>query len=265
MRKLALISAALLAGAAPAHAATIIFTGGSSATSGTAGNIRTFSGGGISVQASAFSYNSATLGTGWLGDYSSGLGVTDGSEGNGGSNNSHTIDNVGQYNLVLLVFDRAVKISSAVLTPFQIAAPAAADNDAWVSYGTLAGAFTSTPTPVAPGSGVWATLNTNGTNNAGNLGAGNLTTFSTAGHFANVWVIGAARPGFGAFDANADGFKLGAITVAAIPEPATWALTIAGFAVVGAAPAAQAGAARRPRLSALKRRGSAAARESVRG
>src|SRR5262249_51204720 len=54
---------------------------GSSSLNGSAGNIRTFTAGGVSVKASAFSRDTnGAWSTAYLGSYGGGLGVTDGSE-----------------------------------------------------------------------------------------------------------------------------------------------------------------------------------------
>ena len=95
-------------------ATNFTFSGGSS-TSGSAGNIRTFTSGGTSVKASAFSRtDGGSWNSAFLGAYSIGLGVTDGSEGSGGSN-SHTVDNSGRDNYVLFEFSAPVKIDRAFL------------------------------------------------------------------------------------------------------------------------------------------------------
>lgn len=220
--------------AASAFAATTIsFTGGSSALDGTDGNIRAFSSGGITVQASAFSYNVNTLEQAYLGWYSSGLGVTNKGEGDGSTSNSHTLDNVGRSDFIALVFSTAVNISSARLTPFLVSSDPR-DNDAFVSYTSLAGAYTSpNPTALALNNAVFGTLQTSGYNVTGNNTSPYDTSLNSAGKFGNVWVIGAARPNP---DSNDDGFKLSAITVTtAVPEPATWAMMLVGFGLIGAA------------------------------
>ena len=96
-------------------AATFDFSG-SSALDGTDGNIRTFTAGGVSVKASAFSRDKTTgvWSTACLGSYGGGLGVTDSSEGDG-SNNTHTVDNVGRDNYVLFEFSENVVVDSAFL------------------------------------------------------------------------------------------------------------------------------------------------------
>lgn len=99
---------------APCVPASFNFNG-STATSGTAGNIRTFTVGGVSVKASAFSRTSSgSWATAYLGQYSGGLGVTDTGEGDG-SGNAHTVDNVGRNNYVLFEFNQPVVLKTATL------------------------------------------------------------------------------------------------------------------------------------------------------
>ncbi|MBN8513232.1 SdrD B-like domain-containing protein [Accumulibacter sp.] len=89
---------------------------GNSALDGPDGNIREFSSGAVSVKASAFARDKASgeWSTAWLGSYGGGLGVTDSSEGSGGSN-MHTVDNVGRDNYVLFEFNQSVIVDSAYL------------------------------------------------------------------------------------------------------------------------------------------------------
>ncbi|MBN8439229.1 MAG: carboxypeptidase regulatory-like domain-containing protein [Candidatus Accumulibacter sp.] len=96
---------------------------GSSATDGTDGNSRTYTDAltGVSVTARAFSQSKLSDNTptntwqsAWLGAYSGGLGVTDSSEGTG-SGNTHTVDNVGRNNYVVLQFSQSVKLDQAYL------------------------------------------------------------------------------------------------------------------------------------------------------
>jgi serine-aspartate repeat-containing protein C/D/E len=91
---------------------------GSSATDGTDGNTRTYTDAltGVSVTASALSQTKGTNSwqDAWLGAYSGGLGVTDSSEGSG-SGNTHTVDNVGRNNYVVLQFSQNVKLDQAYL------------------------------------------------------------------------------------------------------------------------------------------------------
>ena len=127
-------------GQVPCVATTFDFTGGTSATTGTAGNIRTFTAGGVSVHASAFGETKPTSGThvfspAYLGHYSLGLGVTDSSED--GANNTHVVDNNGQNNYVMLEFSQSVGVDRAYLD-FIVG-----DSDATIWIGTIANAYTS--------------------------------------------------------------------------------------------------------------------------
>jgi uncharacterized repeat protein (TIGR01451 family) len=100
----------------PCVPTTFTFTG-SSSTSGTAGNIRNFTSNGISVKASAFSRTDSggSWSTAYLGLYGPGLGVTDGSEGNG-ADDRHKVDNIGgRDNYVLFEFSSVVTINRALL------------------------------------------------------------------------------------------------------------------------------------------------------
>ena len=95
--------------------ATFDFSG-STALDGPDGNLRTFTAGSVSVKASAFSRDksSGAWSTAYLGSYGGGLGVTDSSEGDG-SNDTHTVDNVGRDNYVLFEFSQSVIVDSAFL------------------------------------------------------------------------------------------------------------------------------------------------------
>ena len=89
---------------------------GNSSTSGSFGNTRSYSTGGVSVTASAFSRDSSgQWATAWLGAYGGGHGVTDSSEGNGSSNYAHTVDNVGRINYVVYQFSQNVVVDKAFL------------------------------------------------------------------------------------------------------------------------------------------------------
>jgi len=111
---------------------------GNSALDGPDGNIREFSSGAVSVKASAFARDKASgeWSTAWLGSYGGGLGVTDSSEGSGGSN-MHTVDNVGRDNYVLFEFNQSVIVDSAYL------GYVVNDSDITVWIGTSSNAFNS--------------------------------------------------------------------------------------------------------------------------
>jgi protocatechuate 3,4-dioxygenase beta subunit len=111
---------------------TLNLTGGNSASSGTAGNIRSYSVGGANVKVSAFSRKDSdgSWATAYLGAYAPGLGVTDGSEGDG-SNDRHKVDNIGgRNNYIVLEFSQPVVMSRAFLDAVG------ADSDVSVWIGT---------------------------------------------------------------------------------------------------------------------------------
>ena len=118
----------------PGGTVTIEMTG-SSSTDGPEGNIRTFSAGGISVKASAFSRDSGVWDDSYLGAYSSGLGVTDASEGSGGGG-LHRVDNVGRLNYILFAFSEDVIVDRTFLDNVGN------DSDLSIWVGTIPNAFT---------------------------------------------------------------------------------------------------------------------------
>lgn len=224
----AVMATALAMSGVPAAAATTInFAGSNSALDGADGNTRNFSGGGINVTVSGWEAGS-TLEPAFLGRYGTGLGVTNNNEGNG-SSNRHTADNKDELDFFLLVFDQAVNISSAVLTPYGIGGTSA-DNDAFVSAALVPGAYGST---ITPASSFWSTLASNAWTVPGNTLAPYSVNLNSSGVFANVWVIGAT---YSNPDQRFDAFKLRSVTVdAAVPEPGTWAMMLIGFGAIGTA------------------------------
>lgn len=96
-------------------AATTIDFSGSSATDGTDGNTRTYTAGGVTVNANAWSRDKGTdtWQKAWLGAYGGGLGVTDSSES--GSGDTHTVDNNGRDNYIVFQFSQDVVVDKAFL------------------------------------------------------------------------------------------------------------------------------------------------------
>lgn len=212
--------AAALAVAAPASAASVTFSG-NAPTSGAFGNSVTRSAGGVGVQATAWSGSTsvAVPQQVYLGAYSSGLGVTNRNEGNGGGT-SHVTDNVGSYDFIALSFSQAVTLTGITRNGFAVGGNRNADSDAWISYGNF--------NPSASVESQFAGFLSRG------FEVANGTGFSTAAA-ATTWLVGASR---GASDRD-DGFKLSAVSfdvaVAAVPEPSTWLTMIMGFGMIGGA------------------------------
>lgn len=207
---------------APASAAVTINLTGNSATSGSYGNVRTFSGSGggqtITVSASAWSAQGGSITSAYLGSYSNGLGVTNRSEGNGGSN-SHTIDNAGQLDFVILQFNRPVDLLSAYLNKYG-------DTDASFM------ALTSMPSGSLLSLAQFQSTIAGATHNFGTATSRLALEGTTV--ISNIWAVSALATGT---DTN-DSFKLRYVQVnaaPAVPEPATWAMMLLGFFGIGAA------------------------------
>lgn len=115
--------------------------GGSSSTSN--GNVRMYSGGGVSVKATAWERTKGAGGTwqtAYLGQYgSAGLGVTDRVEG--GGDPQHKVDNNGErLNYVAFAFDQPISLDEINLQSVST------DSDLTVYIGTVANAYTTLPT-----------------------------------------------------------------------------------------------------------------------
>ncbi len=116
---------AIFAGISSANAVfTTLNLTGAAGDATSFGNTLTFSQGGLTVTTSAWAYTGAagtTFETAGLGQYSTGLGVSDRSEGLNPGNPSHQVDNVGPDNFVMFSFGAsAVDISSINIDPYGI-------------------------------------------------------------------------------------------------------------------------------------------------
>ncbi|MFD1788394.1 PEPxxWA-CTERM sorting domain-containing protein [Sphingomonas floccifaciens] len=207
---------------APANAGTFVLTSNSnSALSGAVGNsLGPVTVGGITVTATAWSTDSLSSAPkeAYLGRYVNGLGVTNVSEGNGQTNNSHTVDNIGSYDFIKLTFSTAVQLTGMTLSGYDVDGSryTPIDTDAWVSYGS---------------SGFATNDDWQGYLNRGiDVASGTNLSSNKVG---TVWLVGAARSP----SDRDDGFKLASITAFAppsgVPEPATWLTMILGFGVIG--------------------------------
>lgn len=222
---MALIAATL---AAPVAAAEMIsLTSGNGVSSGyqVPGEAVTFgsSQGPVTITGWSVDY-SDTIRKGQLGVWSSGIGVR-----NSRTDNSHTIDNKGWTDFILLQFENAVVLNSA---QFNTGWQWLWDTDATIGFGVLPLSDVSNlegeSWPIS-----WLT-----TYESGSVGySGNsLRDINPNGETGNVWLIGAS---FNNPDWKADGFKLASITVSAVPEPRAWILLLFGIGAIGAAMRAQ--------------------------
>lgn len=221
----------------PAAAATIWFDTDHTAYSGdyATGQSLVFSGGGVNVRASAWTIDSGNdIDPAKLGVWSPGLGVN-----NGTGDNSHTIDNSGYRDFVLLQFDQVVELDNA---QFRTGWHNMYDTDATIGF-----AMTALPFGAAP------VLNGNPTTALNALGLtryesgswGNsydsYRNINPGNNVGNLWLIGASFSNpEGAW--KHDGFKLEKLTFEVrtpLPEPSTWLMMILGFGLVGATMRAQ--------------------------
>lgn len=211
----------LATSATPALAASTIWFNGGGTTSG---NGQIFTDGDVSVRATAWSVNSGTINDGTLGVYSSGLGVN-----NSSGDNSHTIDNSGWTDFVVLQFDTAVQLVNG---SFKTGWHGMNDTDATIGYGNSALPFTTDLAIDGQNVSALAFMNFYESGSAGKSGNStrNINPFEYSG---NTWVISASSNNPDSFK---DGFKFKSVsfeTVAAVPEPSTWAMMLLGFFGIG--------------------------------
>ncbi len=241
--KLAAVALACAVSSISAHAATVVFDfpGASSAVDGTHGNVRQYSETSgsttINVRVSGWRVDGSTILDSFLGQFSSGLGVTSGSD-EAGARNLHTTDNHAGRDFILLQFDRAVRLDQARFNAFKVRGNSYTDTDALIGVGTTATPWTTSLQSTLNNANV-STLNSfiQTTQASGNVGtsASNTRLINTSGLIGNIWMISAGLAN--SPDNYTDAFKFDDLTVyyADIPEPETWAMMIAGFGFVGAA------------------------------
>jgi protocatechuate 3,4-dioxygenase beta subunit len=143
---------------------------GNDAISGTAGNLKSFSAGGVAVKVSAWG-RSRTTGNwapAYLGAYGGGLGVTDTFSDGNGDNNRHMVDSVGSDNFLLFEFSQPVAVNRAylgyVVTDSDLRAWVGTFNDPYNNHLTLndsvLASFGYSETNLTSSSGTrWAVLN----------------------------------------------------------------------------------------------------------
>lgn len=244
-----LIRAGLVLGAfvatAPAYATTFVIETNDPVNTGTNsgnvyGNSRVFTttvgNETLSVKATAWSRTTNAVSAAYLGQWTdpgtgSGLGVLTSAENSSTAPSaSHTIDNKSGYDFIVLQFSQAVTLTGGILNAYTLGSNTYKDNDAFVGVDSFTGAWNKDLTSSLTS---WSTISsglTKSINTVSNGAAGQ--SFAMSGTTGNLWIIGAATAG----DKYIDSFKLAQITaVTAVPEPATWAMMLVGFGMVGAA------------------------------
>ena len=221
---LAAATVAIGAIALPVQGATIILSGSNS--SGSDGNSRTATDGTTSVRVTGWSADNGRIENGAVGRWSGGVGVQ-----NSSTDNSHTVDNYGWVDFILLQFDAHVILDTVT---FNTGFHSMYDTDATIGVANLAGAWNVTPGWDNQNSSILSPFTFF---QSGSVGySGNDTRgVNPNGLAGNAWIIAASTNNP---DGYFDGFKVGSVTfnpVGAVPEPSTWALLILGFGLVGGA------------------------------
>jgi len=230
--KAALVAATGLAASAlvpaSASAATFVLTSGSN-NDGTIGNVRTFTGSdGTKVEVTAYSLDGSTLAQAAVGAYTPGLGVMNSfpNQWGQGGDNTHTVDNSGNVDILVFQFDKVVTVDKVGLVEFG-------DTDFNYDIGSTNVAFNSTLNfaNLTAFTNAFGALNTSVLSNGnGQSGDRDVNNTNLSG---NLFYVAAA---FSNSNSN-DSFKINGITytTSAVPEPASWAMMIGGLAVVGSA------------------------------
>jgi PEP-CTERM motif len=226
----------------------------SCSTDGTDGNSRTYTffdsqglASRVTVTAWAADQNSTTgalsnYQTGFVGQFSQGVGVTNRYEGNGSSNNSHMADNEGgRADMLVLRFDGDVVLTGAQLNAFAMTATgfsgSGSDTDATFYFGTTTVPFT-TPVNLADATQRLSILN-HYTDTLGGSSSNFRSVNTTTRFSGNVVVIAPSLADYnrGTSGNWRDGFKLGSVQVDYLttqaPEPAALGLLGLGVLALG--------------------------------
>ncbi|MBB4619528.1 PEPxxWA-CTERM sorting domain-containing protein [Sphingomonas abaci] len=225
-------AAAAIFAAAPAYATnfSVAMTNGGTAGSNT--DARTYNatsnGQTLNVKVTGWTDFGFGVGRSAVGSYGTdGLGITNAIES--GAYGSHQADSYFGTDFFILQFDQAVKLTSAVFNTFDLYG-SAPDNNALIRWGNTATAWNGTMSVDSLSKAFTGSAISYGN---GMDGSRSLALGSTA--IGNIWMISTMSP-----DAPKifDAFKLAGVnvsSVAAVPEPATWAMMLVGFAMIGAA------------------------------
>ena len=232
----ALVAAAAMSASAPVLASTIwsFGTGGSASTStgSSFGNVRTFTEASQTVSVTAWSDTgvapASSFAIAYLGRYMTGLGVCNASEAvvagslsacasDGGVRDQ--VDNVGNQDLVLFVFDTPQVFESLTIDPHGVF-----DRDVSFWVGSASLPINLAGLTFADLSGIGFGAQQNSLNGPG----GEPLTISLGNASGNVLLVGALVPPNG----DNDKFKIQSLAASAVPLPGTIGLFLAGFGLL---------------------------------
>jgi hypothetical protein len=187
-----------------------------------------------------------------LNRYSEGLGVSSTDDGSG---NFHTIDNKTRLDFVVFQFDQVVEVDKATLTPFKLQwtkdgkTYSSTDSDASIAIGNggpgigsdiSAASIYNLLLPadynILGGSSAY-TPDINPGDLTGNLLLVGASFLQQTDSYSYTYYTSGPKKGQikskTYTGTDYDGFKLKNLTVSVVPEPATWAMMIAGFGMIG--------------------------------
>ncbi len=196
---------------------------GGSGGVGTTGSSLSFTQSGVKVTASAWSYTKGSSNTALeaskLGQYSPGLGVVNNEED--GSSPWHQVDNFGQNDYVLFVFDKLVDVTSVRIQ----ASPGPYDQDVSYWVGKIAANTTLDNVTYAGlaalGFGSEQVVTGTSTSNAKNV------AINAPSSGVNAILFGPER-GLETDSYTIDAFKINSITATVVPEPSAALLSLIG-------------------------------------
>ena len=238
MRKhISLAFAAALLAAGPAHATSFVVPTTNAGNSGSSDASRVYSATSgnqqLNVKITGWTNFNGKIDNSIVGSYSTaGLGIINAAET--GANGTHQADSNNGTDFFILQFDQAVKLTSAVFNSYAFNG-VAPDNNALIGWTTITFPWNST---LPLDNLAYSTLADafKGTAFVRRHWRKRIAHARGLGNQAvgNIWMISATSPDGGkAYDA----FKLAGFsvdTVSAVPEPATWAMMLIGFAFAGA-------------------------------
>ncbi len=189
------------------------------------GGSLTFSSAGTNAKVTAWSIGSDNK------IYQAQLGVWDGGIGvkNGSGDDSHTIDNSGRRDFIVIQFDKLVELATAT---FNTGWHGFSDTDATIGYLISGAPFATTVNLTGANLSSLSSYNLYGSGSTVTSG-NNTRNINPSGNLGNTWLIGASfNNPEGSY--KLDGFKLEKLTFsAAVPEPATWMFMMLGMAGIG--------------------------------